>query len=121
LGDYRGNNICALEEHGIRSIAVTQGLDTDHRHPASIEMRQRVASVRRIARELGVGIGIVTRTLLERSKNDAVDLEQARYGVMLIPHAETRRVGHRQVRPPIQIEVSRSDTRWPEACGEGPR
>ena len=29
------NNIRTLEEHGIRFIAVTQGLDTDQRNPAS--------------------------------------------------------------------------------------
>ena len=29
------NNIRSLEEHGVRLIAVTQGLDTDHRNPAS--------------------------------------------------------------------------------------
>jgi putative DNA-invertase from lambdoid prophage Rac len=29
------NNIGTLEDHGVRFIAVTQGLDTDHRNPAS--------------------------------------------------------------------------------------
>jgi DNA invertase Pin-like site-specific DNA recombinase len=126
------NNIRILEDHGIRFIAVTQGLDTDQRNPASrfllhvlgaaaeferslirertqagrlryqqdynagrvgktvysrsgknlpvgrpkrifsrervVEMRQRGASIRQIAKHLGLGVGTVTRTLLERSK-----------------------------------------------------
>ena len=33
-----------------------------------IELRQRGASIRAIAKQLGVGVGTVTRTLLERSK-----------------------------------------------------
>ena len=125
------NNIRTLEDHGIRFIAVTQGLDTDQRNPASrfllhvlgaaaeferslirertqagrlryqqdyragkvgktvysrsgknlpvgrprrifnrervIEMRQMGASIRAIAKHLGVGVGTVTRTLQERS------------------------------------------------------
>jgi putative DNA-invertase from lambdoid prophage Rac len=126
------NNIRTLEEHGIRFVAVTQGLDTDMQNPASrfllhvlgaaaeferslirertqagrlryrqdfdagrvgktvfsksrknlpigrpkrifnrelvIELRQRGASIRAIAKQLGVGVGTVTRTMLERSK-----------------------------------------------------
>ena len=126
------NNIRTLEDHGIRFIAVTQGLDTDQRNPASrfllhvlgaaaeferslirkrtqagrlryqqdyhagkvgktvysrsgknlpigrpkrifnrervMELRQRGASIRSIAKQLGVSVGTVTRTLLERSK-----------------------------------------------------
>lgn len=125
-------NIRTLEDHGIRFIAVTQGLDTDQRNPASrfllhvlgaaaeferslisertqagrlryqqdynagkvgktvysrsgknlpigrprrifnrervIEMRRQGASIRAIARQLGVGVGTVTRILQERSK-----------------------------------------------------
>jgi DNA invertase Pin-like site-specific DNA recombinase len=121
------NNIRTLEDHGIRFIAVTQGLDTDQRNPASrfllhvlgaaaeferslirertqagrvryqqdykagrvgktvysrsgknlaigrpkkifnrdrvIEMHQAGASIRAIAKQLGVGIGTVARTL----------------------------------------------------------
>jgi DNA invertase Pin-like site-specific DNA recombinase len=34
-----------------------------------IEMRRQGASIRQIAKQLGVGVGTVTRTLLERSKN----------------------------------------------------
>ena len=127
------NNIRILEDSGIRFIAVTQGLDTDQRNPASrfllhvlgaaaeferslirertqagrlryqqdynagrvgktvysrsgknlpvgrpkrifnrkrvVEMRRQRASIRQIAKQLGVGVGTVTRTLLERSKN----------------------------------------------------
>jgi len=33
-----------------------------------IELRQHGASIRAIAKQLGVGVGTVTRTLLERSK-----------------------------------------------------
>lgn len=126
------NNIRTLEEHGIRFIAVTQGLDTDMQNPASrfllhvlgaaaeferslirertqsgrlrykqdfdagrvgktvfsksrknlpigrpkrifnrervVELRQRGASIRAIAKQLGVGVGTVTRTLQERSR-----------------------------------------------------
>src|ERR1017187_1399225 len=126
------NNIKFLKEHGIRFIAVTQGLDTDIQNPASrfmlhvlgaaaeferslirertqagrlryqqdynagkvgktvnsksrknlpigrpkrifnrervIEMRQEGASIRAIAKQLGVGVGTITRTLRERSK-----------------------------------------------------
>jgi DNA invertase Pin-like site-specific DNA recombinase len=126
------NNIRILEDHGIRFIALTQGLDTDQRNPASrfllhvlgaaaeferslirertqagrlryqqdyragkvgktvysrsgknlpvgrpkrifnrervIEIRRQGASIRAIAKQLGVGVGTVTRTLLERSK-----------------------------------------------------
>ena len=126
------NNIRILEDHGVRFIAVTQGLDTDQRNPASrfllhvlgaaaeferslirertqagrlryqqdynagrvgktvysrsgknlpvgrpkrifsrdrvVEMRRQGASIRQIAKQLGVGVGTVTRTLLERSK-----------------------------------------------------
>jgi DNA invertase Pin-like site-specific DNA recombinase len=122
------NNIKFLKEHGIRFIAVTQGLDTDIQNPASrfmlhvlgaaaeferslirertqagrlryqqdynagkvgktvnsksrknlpigrpkrifnrervIEMRQEGASIRAIAKQLGVGVGTITRTLL---------------------------------------------------------
>jgi len=121
------NNIRTLEDHGIRFVAVTQGLDTDQRNPASrfllhvlgaaaeferslirertqagrlryqqdyragkvgktvysrsgknlpvgrpkrifdrervIEIRKKGASIRAIAKQLGVGIGTVTRTL----------------------------------------------------------
>ena len=127
------NNIRILEDSGIRFIAVTQGLDTDQRNPASrfllhvlgaaaeferslirertqagrlryqqdynagrvgktvysrsgknlpvgrpkrifnrdrvVEMHRQGASIRAIAKQLGVGVGTVTRTLLERSKN----------------------------------------------------
>jgi DNA invertase Pin-like site-specific DNA recombinase len=35
LGLYKENNIKFLEDHGIRFIAVTQGLDTDIQNPAS--------------------------------------------------------------------------------------
>jgi DNA invertase Pin-like site-specific DNA recombinase len=126
------NNIRILEDHGIRFIAVTQGLDTDQRNPASrfllhvlgaaaeferslirertqagrlryqqdynaglvgktvysrsgknlpvgrpkrifnrervIELRRHGASIRQIAKQLGVGVGTVTRTLQARSK-----------------------------------------------------
>ena len=126
------NNIRILEDRGIRFIAVTQGLDTDQRNPASrfllhvlgaaaeferslirertqagrlryqqdyragkvgktvysrsgknmpigrpkrifnrervIELRRKGASIRAIAKTLGVGVGTVTRTLLEHSK-----------------------------------------------------
>ena len=126
------NNIRILEDHGVRFIAVTQGLDTDQRNPASrfllhvlgaaaeferslirertlagrlryqqdynagrvgktvysrsgknlpvgrpkrifnrdrvVELRRQGASIRQIAKHLGVGVGTVTRTLLERSK-----------------------------------------------------
>jgi len=126
------NNIRILEDSGIRFIAVTQGLDTDQRNPASrfllhvlgaaaeferslirertqagrlryqqdynaghvgktvysrsgknlpvgrpkrifnrdrvVEMHRQGASIRAIAKQLGVGVGTVTRTLLERSK-----------------------------------------------------
>src|SRR5262249_129784 len=126
------NNIKTMEDHGIRFIAVTQGLDTDIRNPASrfllhvlgaaaeferslirertqagrlrykqdfepgklggtvssrsgknlpvgrpkrifnrervMELRHHGASIRMIAKQLGVGVGTVTRTLLERSK-----------------------------------------------------
>jgi len=126
------NNIKFLEDHGVRFIAVTQGLDTDIQNPASqfllhvlgaaaeferslirertqagrlryqqdykagrvgktvysrsgknmpigrpkrifnrdrvIELRQKGASIRAIAKQLGVGAGTVTRTLRERSK-----------------------------------------------------
>lgn len=125
------NKIKFLEDHGIRFIAVTQGVDTDVQNPASrfllhvlgaaaefersltwertqagrlryqqdykagkvgktvysrsgknmsigrpkrifnrervIELRCRGASIRAIAKQLGVGVGTVTRTLLERS------------------------------------------------------
>jgi DNA invertase Pin-like site-specific DNA recombinase len=125
------NNIRILEDHGIRFIAVTQGLDTDQRNPASrfllhvlgaaaeferslirertqagrlryqqdynagrvgktvnsrsgknlpvgrpkrifnrervVEMRRRGASIRQIAKSLGVGVGTVTRSLSERT------------------------------------------------------
>ena len=121
------NNIRYLEDHGVRFIAVTQGLDTDIQNPASrfllhvlgaaaeferslirertkagrlryqqdydagkvgktvysrsgknlpigrpkkifnrervIEMRQRGASIRQIAKQLGVGMGTVARAL----------------------------------------------------------
>ena len=33
-----------------------------------VEMRRQGASIRQIAKQLGVGVGTVTRTLLERSK-----------------------------------------------------
>jgi hypothetical protein len=33
-----------------------------------VEMRRQGASIRKIAKQLGVGVGTVTRTLLERSK-----------------------------------------------------
>jgi len=126
------NNIRILEDSGIRFIAVTQGLDTDQRNPASrfllhvlgaaaeferslirertqagrlryqqdynagrvgktvysrsgknlpvgrpkrifnrdrvVEMHRQGASIRAIAKQLGVEVGTVTRTLLERSK-----------------------------------------------------
>jgi len=126
------NNIKTLEDHGIRFVAVTQGLDTDIQNPASrfllhvlgaaaeferslirertqagrlrykqdfdagrvgktvysrsgknlsvgrpkrifsreraIELRRTGASIRAIAKQLGVGVGTVTRTLLERAK-----------------------------------------------------
>ena len=126
------NNIRILEDSGIRFRAVTQGLDTDQRNPASrfllhvlgaaaeferslirertqagrlryqqdynagrvgktvysrsgknlpvgrpkrifnrdrvVEMHRQGASIRAIAKQLGVGVGTVTRTLLERSK-----------------------------------------------------
>ena len=35
---------------------------------AGIKLRQRGASIRAIAKQLGVGVGTVTRTLLERSR-----------------------------------------------------
>jgi DNA invertase Pin-like site-specific DNA recombinase len=126
------NNIRLLEDSRIRFIAVTQGLDTDQRNPASrfllhvlgaaaeferslirertqagrlryqqdyragkvgktvysrsgknlpvgrpkrifsrdrvVEMRRQGASIRKIAKHLGVGLGTVTRTLQARSK-----------------------------------------------------
>jgi DNA invertase Pin-like site-specific DNA recombinase len=126
------NNIRTLEDHGIRFIAVTQGLDTDQRNPASrfllhvlgaaaeferslireptqagrvrnqqdfnagrvgksvysrsgknlpvgrpkrifnrervIELRRSGASIRVIAKQLGVGVGTVVRTLQPRVK-----------------------------------------------------
>ena len=126
------NNIKTLEDHGIRFIAVTRGLDTDIQNPAFpfllhvlgaaaeferslirertqagwlrykqdfdagrlgktvysrsgknlpigrpkrifnqervMELRQRGASIRAIASQLSVGVGTVTRTLLEPSK-----------------------------------------------------
>ena len=125
------NNIRVLEDHGIRFIAVTQGLDTDQRNPASrfllhvlgaaaeferslirertqagrlryqqdykagkvgktvysrsgknlpigrpkrifnrervMELRQKAASIRAIARQLGVGVGTVSRILLQHA------------------------------------------------------
>jgi transposase len=33
-----------------------------------VELRRQGASIRQIAKHLGVGVGTVTRTLLERSK-----------------------------------------------------
>lgn len=126
------NNIRTLEDSGIRFIAVTQGLDTDQRNPASrfllhvlgaaaeferslirertqagrlryqqdykagkvgktvqsrsgknlpigrpkrifnrervIEMRRDGASIREIAKRLGVGVGTVTRTVVKPRK-----------------------------------------------------
>jgi putative DNA-invertase from lambdoid prophage Rac len=124
------NNIRTLEDHGIRFIAVTQGLDTDQRNPASrfllhvlgaaaeferslirertqagrvrytqdyaagrvgktvysrsgknlaigrpkkifnrvIEMHQAGASFRVIAKQLGLGLGTVARTLQRRAE-----------------------------------------------------
>jgi putative DNA-invertase from lambdoid prophage Rac len=125
------NNIRFLEDHGVRFVAVTQGLDTDIQNPASrfllhvlgaaaeferslirertqagrlryqqdysagkvgktvysrsgknlpvgrpkkifnrervIELRRKGASIRQIAKQLGVGVGTITRTLVERS------------------------------------------------------
>jgi putative DNA-invertase from lambdoid prophage Rac len=128
------NNIRTLEDHGIRFIAVTQGLDTDTQNPASrfllhvlgaaaeferslirertqagrlrykqdfdagrvgetvysrsgknlpvgrpkrifnrdrvIELRRKGASIRAIARHLGIGLGTVSRTLLSQSTTE---------------------------------------------------
>jgi len=132
FGPSRLNNIRTLEDHGIRFIAVTQGLDTDQRNPASrfllhvlgaaaeferslirertqagrlryqqdynagrvgktvysrsgknlpigrpkrifnrervIELRRQGTSVRDIAKQLGVGVGTVSRVLRQPSQ-----------------------------------------------------
>ena len=135
------NNLQVLENCGIRFMAVTQGLDTDQRNPASRlllhvlgaaaeferslilertragQMRYREAyengkvgrtlhgrsgrdlpphrprkifdrdaviclhrqglSMRRIARQLGIGVGTVSRTLKERSKSTRIEKDGA--------------------------------------------
>jgi len=48
----RLNNIRVLEDHGIRFIAVTQGLDTDQRNPASRFLRHVLGATAEFERSL---------------------------------------------------------------------
>src|SRR5260370_22286855 len=49
---HLNQQLAALDSHGIRFIAVTQGLDTDHSNPTSRLLLQVLAAVAQFEREL---------------------------------------------------------------------
>ncbi len=93
------NNIRTLQDHGIRFIAVTQGLDTDQRNPASRFLLQVLGAAAEFERSL----------IWERAQAGRVRYQQdyaagrvgkevfSRSGRNLPPHRPRRMVDREQV------------------------